>query len=150
MTCGVQARFLELVPASTLLVGHALQNDLRQLRIVHTRVIDTAVIYPHPKVVPPPSILVNRVPDCPGLLSFKAIIGIKGLACPHVLTAWQIESHELICTQGGTWKSALRFLAERHLKRRIQDGSHDSVIDARTAMDLTLLKIRFGFSLSSS
>ena len=46
----MQARFLELVAASTLLVGHALQNDLRQLRIVHTRVIDTAVIYPHPKV----------------------------------------------------------------------------------------------------
>ena len=60
------------------------------------------------------------------------------------------ERHNLVCTQGGTWKSALRFLAERHLKRRIQNGSHDSVIDARTAMDLTLLKIRYGFSLTLS
>jgi RNA exonuclease 1 len=45
----VQARFLELVPAEALLVGHALQNDLVALKIVHANIIDTALLFPHPK-----------------------------------------------------------------------------------------------------
>lgn len=35
-------------------------------------------------------------------------------------------------------------LAERHLKRIIQQGEHDSVIDAQAAMDLVQLKIARG------
>ncbi len=31
-------------------VGHALENDLAALRLVHTRVIDTGHLFPHPKV----------------------------------------------------------------------------------------------------
>ena len=44
-----QERFLGLVSAETLLVGHALENDLRVLRVLHGRVVDTAILYPHPK-----------------------------------------------------------------------------------------------------
>ena len=46
----LQERFLTLVGADTLLVGHALENDLRVLRVLHGRVVDTAILYPHPKV----------------------------------------------------------------------------------------------------
>ena len=46
----IQVKFLELVPAEALLVGHALQNDLRALKILHANIIDTAFLYPHPKV----------------------------------------------------------------------------------------------------
>lgn len=46
----MQARFLELVPAEALLVGHALQNDLRALKVLHANIIDTAFLFPHPKV----------------------------------------------------------------------------------------------------
>lgn len=35
-------------------------------------------------------------------------------------------------------------LAEKFLKRKIQDGSHDSVVDATTALDLAKLKIKHG------
>jgi DNA polymerase III epsilon subunit-like protein len=35
-----------------LLVGHSLEADLNALRIVHTRVIDTTVLYPHPSALP--------------------------------------------------------------------------------------------------
>ena len=46
--------------------------------------------------------------------------------------------------QGLPYRSALKVLAQRFLKRRIQEGSHDSVIDARTALDLVHLKIKHG------
>ncbi|GAX82434.1 hypothetical protein CEUSTIGMA_g9862.t1 [Chlamydomonas eustigma] len=90
----VQERFFQHVSSETLLVGHSLENDLRALKVVHSRVLDTAVLYPHPKGLP--------------------------------------------------FRSSLRVLAQRFLKRRIQDGSHDSIIDARTALDLALLKIKHG------
>ncbi|BDA41970.1 Small RNA degrading nuclease 5 [Coccomyxa sp. Obi] len=90
----IQAKFLELVPAEALLVGHALQNDLKALKILHANIIDTAFLFPHPK--------------------------------------------------GPPYRSALRKLTEKFLKRQIQNGSHDSIDDARAAMELALLKFRHG------
>ena len=48
----LQERFLRLVPAETLLVGHALQNDLAALKLCHANILDTAFLFPHPKVRP--------------------------------------------------------------------------------------------------
>jgi DNA polymerase III epsilon subunit-like protein len=48
----------------------------------------------------------------------------------------------LMCCRGLPAKPALRVLASRHLRRNIQDGQHDSIVDARAAMDLALLKIQ--------
>lgn len=48
----VQQKFLELVPAETLLVGHSLENDLCALKAIHNRLLDTCVLFPHPKVLP--------------------------------------------------------------------------------------------------
>eukprot|EP01025_Chloroclados_australasicus_P013563 TRINITY_DN16387_c1_g1_i1.p1 TRINITY_DN16387_c1_g1~~TRINITY_DN16387_c1_g1_i1.p1 ORF type:complete len:786 (-),score=81.34 TRINITY_DN16387_c1_g1_i1:482-2839(-) len=48
----VQKRFLELVSENDLLVGHSLDNDLKALKIVHENVLDTCVLYPHPKGLP--------------------------------------------------------------------------------------------------
>lgn len=90
----VQQKFLELVPAETLLVGHSLENDLCALKAIHNRLLDTCVLFPHPK--------------------------------------------------GPPMRSKLSYLADRHLKRLIQAGSHDSVQDAQAAMDLVLLKIKNG------
>ena len=39
-----------MVPAEALLVGHALQNDLVALKICHRNCVDTAFLFPHPKV----------------------------------------------------------------------------------------------------
>lgn len=36
----------------TILVGHSLTSDLRALRLVHLRVVDTAVLYPHQRGFP--------------------------------------------------------------------------------------------------
>lgn len=92
----VQEEILGLVAAETILIGHSLESDLVALKVVHKRVIDTAILYPHPR--------------------------------------------------GSLYKSALRTLAAKFLRRKIQDTSlgHNSIEDAQAAMDLVLLKIQNG------
>ena len=45
-------RLLSILPASAILVGHSAENDLRASRIFHLRVIDTALLFPHPRGPP--------------------------------------------------------------------------------------------------
>ncbi|XP_061358728.1 small RNA degrading nuclease 5 isoform X4 [Gastrolobium bilobum] len=45
----IQEEFLELVYKETILVGHSMENDLLALKISHDLVIDTAVLYKHPR-----------------------------------------------------------------------------------------------------
>lgn len=45
----VQEVFRKLVHKETILVGHSLENDLLALKISHDLVIDTAVLYKHPR-----------------------------------------------------------------------------------------------------
>ncbi|CAN6475901.1 unnamed protein product [Victoria cruziana] len=97
----VQEEFQKLVCKDTILVGHSLENDLLALKISHNLVIDTAILYKHPR--------------------------------------------------GAHYKPALRILAKKFLARDIQKSAsgHDSVEDARAAMDLVLLKIKYGPELGS-
>ncbi|XP_010912605.2 small RNA degrading nuclease 5 isoform X2 [Elaeis guineensis] len=90
----IQEEFLELVHKETILVGHSLENDLLALKTCHDLVIDTAVLYKHPR----------------------------------------------------GYKTALRVLSRKFLSRQIQvsGNGHDSIEDARAAMELALLKIRHG------
>ena len=43
--------FAHLLP-STPLIGHALDNDLNAARIIHPSIIDTVLLYPHPRGLP--------------------------------------------------------------------------------------------------
>ncbi|WIA11560.1 hypothetical protein OEZ85_011669 [Tetradesmus obliquus] len=52
--------------------------------------------------------------------------------------------------RGPPYKSSLRYLASKYLQRAIQEGEHDSAVDARAAMDLALLKIEKGPSYGSN
>ena len=45
-------RLLTLLPASAILVGHSAENDMRASRIHHRRVVDTALLFPHPRGPP--------------------------------------------------------------------------------------------------
>ncbi|KAL5703732.1 Small RNA degrading nuclease 5 [Ranunculus cassubicifolius] len=45
----IQEEFIKLVYKETILVGHSLENDLLALKISHKLVIDTAVLYKHPR-----------------------------------------------------------------------------------------------------
>lgn len=48
----IQARVLSLLPADAILIGHSIENDLQALKLVHFRIIDTTILYPHPKGPP--------------------------------------------------------------------------------------------------
>ncbi|XP_039958661.1 putative exonuclease GOR [Bactrocera tryoni] len=43
-----QKDLLQLIDADTILIGHSMENDLRVLKIVHKKVVDTAHEFPHP------------------------------------------------------------------------------------------------------
>lgn len=50
----MQQRILQHVGPDTFLVGHSLENDLRVMKLVHLKVLDTAIMYPHARVCRPP------------------------------------------------------------------------------------------------
>lgn len=42
--------FYELLETHrTVLVGHSIENDLRALKMIHPLIVDTSVLFPHPK-----------------------------------------------------------------------------------------------------
>ncbi|GAA5822345.1 hypothetical protein JCM3770_000527 [Rhodotorula araucariae] len=48
----VQRDLTQMMDFNTILVGHSLECDLKVLKLVHSRVIDTSVIYQHPRGPP--------------------------------------------------------------------------------------------------
>uniref|UniRef100_A0A1I7SFF3 Exonuclease domain-containing protein n=1 Tax=Bursaphelenchus xylophilus TaxID=6326 RepID=A0A1I7SFF3_BURXY len=40
-------KLFELINSETILIGHSLESDLRALRLVHRKVVDTAIVFPH-------------------------------------------------------------------------------------------------------
>jgi hypothetical protein len=48
----VNARIIRLLSPQAFLVGHSLENDLRGLKLLRGRVLDTADLYPHPRGLP--------------------------------------------------------------------------------------------------
>ncbi|DAZ94860.1 TPA: hypothetical protein N0F65_008162 [Lagenidium giganteum] len=48
----VQKDLLEMIYDDCIVVGHSLNSDLEALRIVHLKVVDTAVLYPHQRGFP--------------------------------------------------------------------------------------------------
>lgn len=43
----IQANILHLCNNNTILIGHSLESDLKALKIIHSSVIDTSVMFPH-------------------------------------------------------------------------------------------------------
>lgn len=48
----IQAVLLSMFHSRTILVGHSLESDLKALKLIHSVVVDTSVLYPH-KMGPP-------------------------------------------------------------------------------------------------
>lgn len=44
---GIRQALRAYIGPQTILIGHALENDLKTLRMVHHRVVDTSVLFPH-------------------------------------------------------------------------------------------------------
>lgn len=47
-----RAQLFNLISPKTPLIGHALENDLNAARIIHPSIIDTCLLYPHPRGLP--------------------------------------------------------------------------------------------------
>ena len=48
----IQSQLLTLLTPSTVLLGHSLESDLNAMKLTHPFVVDTALIYPHPRGPP--------------------------------------------------------------------------------------------------
>ncbi|MCJ1280874.1 hypothetical protein MMC26_000191 [Xylographa opegraphella] len=48
----IQARLLDLFNENTVLIGHSLNADLNAMKITHPFIVDTSIIYPHPRGPP--------------------------------------------------------------------------------------------------
>ena len=48
----IQTELLTLLTPTTILLGHSLDSDLKALKLTHPLVIDTSMIYPHPRGLP--------------------------------------------------------------------------------------------------
>ncbi|KAM9924720.1 hypothetical protein OXX59_004340 [Metschnikowia pulcherrima] len=42
----------EIADANTVMVGHGLENDMNAMRLIHNKLVDTAVLYPKHKTSP--------------------------------------------------------------------------------------------------
>ncbi|KAK2764557.1 hypothetical protein FQN54_009252 [Arachnomyces sp. PD_36] len=48
----IQKKLLTLITPRTILVGHSLNSDLNALKLTHPFIVDTSIIYPHPRGPP--------------------------------------------------------------------------------------------------
>ena len=48
----IQKRLLDILTENTILVGHSLNSDLEALRLTHPFIVDTSILYPHPRGPP--------------------------------------------------------------------------------------------------
>ena len=48
----IQQRLVTLITPRTILVGHSLDSDMKALKMTHPFIVDTSVIFPHPKGQP--------------------------------------------------------------------------------------------------
>ena len=48
----IQAKLLPLLTTDTILVGHSLNSDMNALQLTHPNLVDTSILYPHPRGPP--------------------------------------------------------------------------------------------------
>ncbi|EHB04608.1 RNA exonuclease 1-like protein [Heterocephalus glaber] len=59
----VQAVLLSMFSTDTILIGHSLESDLLALKVIHSTVVDTAVLFPHRLGLPYKRSLRNLMAD---------------------------------------------------------------------------------------
>ncbi|CAD6584729.1 MAG: RNA exonuclease 3 [Tremellales sp. Tagirdzhanova-0007] len=108
----VRAAACAFIGHNTIIVGHGLENDLRALRLIHDKVIDTAVVFPHDKGPP-----------------FR-----RALRDMLVVDA----SHQSIADRIWSVKEKLGYF----IQDRTADLGHSSAVDARAALEVLKWKVR--------
>ena len=101
----VVPRLRALLTADTLLVGHSLENDLRALKLLHGRVIDTVHLFQHPRGLPYRSALRILAERCALRLHGRSIYAPYPLPHYFVRYPW---SRALTCMQDpALWLASL-------------------------------------------
>lgn len=59
----VQAVLLSMFSADSILIGHSLESDLFALKLIHSMVVDTAIVFPHRLGLPYKRALRNLMAD---------------------------------------------------------------------------------------
>ncbi|KAK4475148.1 hypothetical protein MN116_002233, partial [Schistosoma mekongi] len=59
----IQAKLLHLFDSDTILVGHSLESDLIALKLIHKKVVDTSIVFPHRLGLPNKRALRNLVSE---------------------------------------------------------------------------------------
>ena len=59
----VQAVLLSMFSSDTVLIGHNLESDLLALKVIHSTVVDTSVLFPHCQGLPYKRSLRNLMAD---------------------------------------------------------------------------------------
>ena len=113
--------------AETILIGHSLDNDLRALKIIHRRCVDTCVMYPHPRGFPFRQSLkyITKKYLDKDIQSYKS--------------SKQIVKLETAAEKGSESKIG----DAEAISPPVQQG-HDSVEDAHAALMLAVLKVNCG------
>ncbi|CAO1619193.1 unnamed protein product [Jaminaea pallidilutea] len=62
----IKRELARFIGPQTILIGHGLENDLRALRILQDQIVDTALLFPHPKGLPYRRRLKNLAYECLG------------------------------------------------------------------------------------
>ena len=133
----VRREMCRLIDEDTIIIGHGyvidscqrqdhaklqplsdrLENDLKSLRLVHRQVIDTAILFPHPK-------------GAPFRRALKDLL-VNGLASHFHYHRANMPSVDSTSEKLGVF-----------IQNNILEEGHDSGADARAALDLVKWKVR--------
>lgn len=69
----VQKELSEMIHSETILAGHSLENDLIALKVVHTKVMDTALLFPRQGANTAGTLLYILVTYLPQALNLKIL-----------------------------------------------------------------------------
>ncbi|XP_037360874.1 RNA exonuclease 1 homolog [Talpa occidentalis] len=90
----VQAVLLSMFSADTILIGHSLESDLLALKVIHSTVVDTSVLFPHRLGLPYKRSLRNLMADYLRQIIQDNVDGHSSSedasACMH-LVVWKIR-----------------------------------------------------------
>ncbi|XP_075400566.1 RNA exonuclease 1 homolog [Tenrec ecaudatus] len=90
----VQAVLLSMLSADTILIGHSLESDLLALKVIHSSVVDTAVLFPHRLGLPYKRSLRNLMADYLRQIIQDSVDGHSSSedasACMHLMI-WKIR-----------------------------------------------------------
>ena len=128
----IQSRFLKELTPRHILIGHSLNSDLLALKLTHPFVIDTSILYPHPRGPPMKSSLkwlaqkyLNReIQKGHGTMGHDSVEDAR--AC--------LDLVKLKCERGpqwGTFEATTESIFKR-LKRIPKHGSHEGSSSGKT------------------